>query len=352
VRYRVDGQLATHGQVDLSMLPNAVSRLKVMGGMDISEKRLPQDGHFTLRTQGGEIDFRVSTLPTVYGEKAAIRLLYGRRERFKKDELGFFPEDLPMLEKLFNQPYGAVFMTGPTGSGKSTTLNSFLEGINKESVNVVTVEDPVENPLPGVNHMPVEPSAGLTFANALRHILRQDPDVIMIGEIRDGETARIAIQAAITGHLVLSTLHTNDAAGVVERLTDLGIEPYLAAAALNGVLSQRLVRRICPYCKTRRSLTAEETSLLKIPAGALAFTGKGCPRCGHTGYKGRLAVYEYILMDEGLRRRMSGNPAEFAAQMRMREQGGSSLRGNALRNMELGNTDAREVIRVLSREIT
>lgn len=243
---------------------------------------------------------------------------------------------------------GAIFMTGPTGSGKSTTLSSFLEEINTDAVNIVTVEDPVENPLPGVNHMNVEPVAGLHFANALKHILRQDPDVIMIGEIRDAETARIAIQAAVTGHLVLSTLHTNDAAGVLERLVDMGIEPYLAAAALNGVLSQRLVRRICPSCKVPKPLTDEEAMLLQIPAGTPAFAGSGCGRCHFSGFKGRFAVYEYIVMDEKLRRRMSADAARFAAHLRRTRSG---LRDNALRNLREGNTTATEIIRVLSREM-
>ncbi|MDR0271926.1 MAG: GspE/PulE family protein, partial [Clostridiales bacterium] len=244
-RYRVDGQLITFSKVDVSLLSNVISRLKIMGGLDISEKRLPQDGSFSLELPAGKepekIDFRLSTLPTSTGEKAVIRLLYGQKTRLKKEELGFYADDLAHLTELFTHPYGAIFMTGPTGSGKSTTLNCFLEELNRETINIVTVEDPVENPILGVSH--VNASTGLNFADALRHILRQDPDIIMIGEIRDEETARIAIQAAITGHVVLSTLHTNDAAGVIERLADMGIELYLVAAALNGVISQRLVRR-------------------------------------------------------------------------------------------------------------
>jgi type IV pilus assembly protein PilB len=346
-RYRVDGRLKTFSQADISILPNIISRLKVMSGLDISEKRLPQDGHFNLTVGGEEIGFRVSTLPTFYGEKAAIRLLFDSPARIKKDALGFFEEDLPQLNRMFNQSYGAVIMTGPTGSGKSTTLNSFLEEINTEEVNIVTVEDPVENPLFGVNHIQVEPAIGLTFASILRNILRQDPDVIVIGEMRDAETARIAIQAAITGHLVLSTLHTNDAAGVVERLADMGVEAYLSAAALNGILSQRLVRRLCPNCKLLGDIEKEEADILRLPYDTKVYQGLGCPRCGMTGYKGRLAVYEYVYMNEELRRQMSTDPHLFAASLRKRP----GLRENALRNMELGNTDAKEIIRVLSRDI-
>jgi type IV pilus assembly protein PilB len=345
-RYRVDGALFTHGTVDIGLLPNVISRLKVMGGMDIAEKRLPQDGHFTLTVLGEPVDFRLSTLPTLYGEKAAIRFLYGGGARLRKGELGFSPDDLARLTRLFRQPYGAVFITGPTGSGKSTTLSAFLEDLNATGRNITTVEDPVENPLPGVNHVTVSRSGGLGFASALKYILRQDPDVIMIGEIRDEETARIAVQAALTGHVVLSTLHTNDAAGVIERLGDMKIEPYLASAALNGIISQRLVRRICPDCTAPTHLTAEQAALLEIDAATPVHEGMGCGRCHHTGYRGRFAVYEYIIMDEKHRRRMNDNPVRFSLMMR-RKRG---LRGNALKAMADGLTTADEVIRALHRD--
>jgi type IV pilus assembly protein PilB len=347
-RYRVDGQLFTCETVDAALLPNVISRLKVLGGLDIAEKRMPQDGHFNVAAHGQTVDIRLSTLPTLHGEKAALRLLYDHTARIKKDALGFFPEDIERLDALFSQPYGAIFMTGPTGSGKSTTLNCFLEGMNTENINITTIEDPVENPLPGINHTNIAPAAGLGFANALKHILRQDPDVIMVGEIRDAETAGIAVQAALTGHLVLSTLHTNDAAGVIERLADMRIEPYLAAAALNGVIAQRLVRRICPHCKEKHTLSASEALLLHMEKDAAAFAGKGCARCGNTGYKGRFAVYEYIVMDESLRRDMSGDPGRFAASLRERRQG---MRANGVRNIREGNTTAAEIIRALYREL-
>jgi len=342
-RYRVDGQLITHGHLDLPMLQNIISRLKIMSGMDIAEKRRPQDGHFSMTILGEEVEFRLSTLPTVYGEKAAIRLLYGQTARLKKEELGFFSEDLKQLTALFNKPYGAIFMTGPTGSGKSTTLNSFLEALNDPAKNVVTVEDPVENPILGVNHVHVERAAGLDFANALRHILRQDPDIIMIGEVRDEETARIAIQAAGTGHLVLSTLHTNDAAGVIERLIDMGIEPYLAASALTGVISQRLVRRICRECIIPVPLPKIEANLLSLPPNTTVYAGAGCNKCNNTGYKGRLAVYEYIIMNEKMRRKMSIETHTFAAELRKM----NNLKKNAVRHLLEGSTTLDEVMRVV-----
>ncbi|MDR1665206.1 MAG: GspE/PulE family protein [Clostridiales bacterium] len=346
-RFRVDGRLTDFQRVDISMQPHIISRLKILGGMDIAEKRLPQDGHFKARVREEDIDFRLSTLPTLHGEKAAVRLLYGKESRLGKDELGFFPEDLTKLNDLFNRPFGAVFITGPTGSGKSTTLSCFMEGLNTGDINIVTVEDPVENPLPGVNHMRIEPAAGLTFQNALRSILRQDPDVIMIGEIRDPETARIAIQAAVTGHLVLATLHTNDAAGVLERLLDMGVEPYLVAAALSGVISQRLVRRICPDCKAPKPLSAGEALTLGVPPGSPSFAGAGCSRCGGTGYRGRLAVYEYIITDDALKRRMIQDPERFAVKLR-KKRAETGLKANCLRNIAEGNTTAGEIIRALN----
>jgi len=346
-RYRVDGNLTTSGVVDLSLLPNVISRLKIMGDLDITEKRLPQGGHFTMNFLGNRIEFRLSTMPTYLGEKAAIRLLYGQSGRLKKEELGFFASDIERITQLFHLPHGAIYMTGPTGSGKSTTLTCFLEELNQESRNIITVEDPVENPLMGVNHVEVEKSGGLDFANALRHILRQDPDVIMIGEIRDEETARIATQAAITGHVVLSTLHTNDAAGVIERLIDMGIEPYLVASALNGIISQRLVRRICTECITPTNLTDNDAKLLGLTKDSSAFVGAGCIRCNNTGFKGRTAIYEYVIMTEDLRRRISENPTQLAIHIR-KTQG---LRACAAKNVQLGHTTANEVLRILDSEL-
>ena len=347
VRYRVDGHLHTYNSADISLLAGAISHLKIKGGMDISEKRRPQDGRFSLRSenfQKEKIEFRISILPTVFGEKAAIRILYDNTALIKKTDLGFFPEDLERLTALLKRPYGAVFVTGPTGSGKSTTLSSFLEELNTELVNIVTVEDPVENPIPGVNHIAAESGASISFAHVLRNILRQDPDIIMIGEIRDEDTARIAIQAAITGHIVLSTLHTNDAAGVIERLLDMGIEPYLAASALNGVISQRLVRRICENCKQPAKLSAAQAKLLDINANMQVFKGRGCDACLNTGYRGRLAVYEIIVLDDHMRRQISESPYPFAVELRST----STFKKTALRHLIAGNTDADEIVRIIA----
>jgi len=345
-RCRIDGILRTYSLVDISLLPNVISRLKIMGGMDISEKRRPQDGRFTMSLRGESVEFRISTMPTTLGEKAALRLLHDQSKLLAKDELGFFPDDLKRLTELFNKPYGAIFITGPTGSGKSTTLNSFIAELNQDGVNIVTVEDPVENPIIGVNHVNVERAAGFSFASALRHILRQDPDVIMIGEIRDEETARIAVQAATTGHVVLSTLHTNDAAGVIERLIDMGIEPYLSASALIGVISQRLVRRICEKCTVPAALSLHHAHILDIPQSVKVFEGKGCDSCANTGYKGRLAVYEYIIIDESMHRSMSTQPYEFAAELRKC----NAFKENAVRHLLAGNTTAEEIAKILNHE--
>jgi len=345
IRRRIDGHLSTYNHVDISLLGSVMSRLKIMGGMDISEKRRPQDGRFTMNFQGFKVEFRLSCLPTALGEKAVIRLLYDHGIQLKKTDLGFFPDDLERLTELFHRPHGSIFMTGPTGSGKSTTLTCFMEELNRDSVNIVTVEDPVENPIPGVNHVNVERAAGFSFASALKHILRQDPDIIMIGEIRDEETARIAIQAAATGHVMLSTLHTNDAAGVIERLLDMGIEAYLSSAALNGVISQRLVRRICKGCIRPAKLSALQAKLLDLSPSAQVFEGEGCESCVGTGYKGRVAVYEYIIMDDEMRRRLSAAPYEFAAELRER----STFKSNAVRHMLAGSTTADEILKILGK---
>lgn len=346
-RYRIDGKLITFTEVDVKLLPNIISRLKIMGNMDIAETRFPQDGHFTYTEQfDRQIEFRVSTLPTASGEKAAIRLLYGSTSRMHKNELGFFQEDLTVLDELFGQPHGAIFMTGPTGSGKSTTLNCFLESLNSAEKNIITVEQPVEHPIMGVNHLNIEKSAGLSFGNALKHILRQDPDIIMIGEMRDEETAHIAIQAAITGHVVLSTLHTNDAAGVIERLLDMGIPAYLVASSVCGVISQRLVRKICDDCIVNTYLTDAQATALSLDARTEVFYGTGCAKCNDTGYKGRFAVYEYFILNDALRHEISHDPNEFAIRQRAKKL----LKQNAIKNLLMGRTTAEEVLTVIAHE--
>ena len=343
-RLRIDGLLITKFLVDITLLPNVISRLKIMAGMDIAEKRLPQDGQFSRSGDHGNLDLRLSTLPTTNGEKAVIRLLYGTGGRIDVEGLGFLEEDLPNLSKMFGSSHGAVFLTGPTGSGKSTTLAAYLSKMNLEWRNIVTVEDPVEYPILGVSHVSVSPGGKLGFKDALRHILRQDPDVILIGEVRDAETAKLAMQASITGHIVLSTIHTNDAAGVVERLIDIGIPSYMVAAALSGVISQRLVRRICEECKSPALLDFHEAKILGISKGTPVCSGSGCSFCNFTGYKGRFAIYEYFLVDEPMRRNLSANPTKFVGKIR-NEKG---LLKNAARRVAEGSTTAGEVIRLIS----
>ncbi|MDR3239545.1 MAG: GspE/PulE family protein [Clostridiales bacterium] len=344
VRYRVDGHLKEFEKLDAALLPNLIGRLKILGKMDTAEKRLPQDGHFHKILNEMHIDFRVSTLPVLHGEKAVIRLIYNCGSWIRKEELGFFEEDLRKITRLFQSPYGAILLTGPTGCGKSTTLATFLQELNCEDVNIVTVEDPVEHNLPGVNQINVNPKAGLHFANALRSILRQDPDILMIGEIRDEETAKIAIQAAITGRLLLSTLHTYDALSAIARLTDMGVKDYLVAAAVKGILSQRLVRRICDRCKKPASLSPRQAKLLNVSETSTVFRGEGCSSCHESGYKGRFAVYEYLMVDETLAA-LIGRRAEVSAmKAALAAQGFRSLRENALRNMLAGHTTADEVI--------
>lgn len=349
-RFRIDGQLTNPTIVDGSLLPNVISRLKIMASMNIAEKRLPQDGSFSLSNHGEAIDFRLSTLPTQYGEKAVIRLLYGTNERLGIDQLGFFPEDLAALQRLFRSPYGAVIITGPTGSGKTSTLTSFLAELNTIGVNIVTVEDPVENPIEGVNHTAVDPKAGLDFPRALRHILRQDPDIIMVGEIRDKETALIAAQAAITGHLVLSTLHTNDAAGVFSRLVDMGIEPFMVAASLNGVIAQRLVRRLCTACAKPGAIKLDEAKWFKLPMGTTAYSAVGCKQCKQTGYKGRFAIYEYIAIDDAKRREMASCNYDLSKVEEILRKDYRSMLDNGIKNVIMGRTSIAEVVRVVFRE--
>lgn len=296
VRYRIDGSLVARPSFPIAMQAAIIARLKVMGGMDISEKRIPQDGRITFVVDGVEYDIRVSILPTVYGEKCVMRLaLRANLERNKKD-LGLTDYDLKIFDKIFRNPNGIILVTGPTGSGKSTTLYTALSELSTEEVNVVTVEDPVEANIDGVNQVQTNAKAGLTFASALRSILRQDPDIIMIGEIRDEETAEIAVSAAITGHLVVSTLHTNSSSATITRLINMGVPAYLVADSVVGILAQRLVRRLCPKCKKERWATEEDKKELGLkPDTKIKIYDKcGCAYCNNTGYQGRIAVYEIM----------------------------------------------------------
>lgn len=303
VRYRIDGALYEKFTYDIHLLPAIVARLKIIGGMDISEKRKPQDGRITMIVDRTEYDIRASILPTVYGEKCVMRLAQKKMLTRNKSELGFTPYEMQQFDNILKNPNGIILVTGPTGSGKSTTLYTALSELNKEDVNIITVEDPVEANIDGINQVQTNDKAGLSFASALRSILRQDPDIIMIGEIRDGETASIAVQASITGHLVVSTLHTNSSAGTLTRLMDMGIEGYLLADSVVGVIAQRLVRRLCEKCKEEYDATPQEKKLLGLPPEQELRLYKpcGCGHCNQTGYKGRIGVYEIMTITPKVR---------------------------------------------------
>lgn len=301
VRYRIDGTLYERTEFHIESYPAVCARLKILAGINIAERRIPQDGRINQISNGVEYDLRVSTLPTVYGEKFVIRILDKSSFDFSRSDLGFTKSENAIVDKILAHPYGIILLTGPTGCGKSTTLYSFLKELNKVDVNIVTVEDPVEYTLQGVNQTQVNIKANMTFASALRSILRQDPNIVMIGEIRDEETAKIAIRAAITGHLVFSTLHTNDAPGSINRLIDMGIEPYLVADATVGIIAQRLVKKLCPQCKEKVLTTPAETALLKLDKPTEIYKPHGCPFCHNTGYKGRTAVHEIMYLNDKIR---------------------------------------------------
>lgn len=296
VRYRVDGVLFESNRIPQNLYSAVSTRIKIMAGMNIAEKRLPQDGRIELEIKGRAYDFRVSTLPTVFGEKIVIRVLDRTTFDFTRDKLGFTEHENKLMDKIVRMPYGIVLLTGPTGSGKTTTLYSMLSEVNTPDKNIVTIEDPVEYMLAGINQVQVNMKSGLTFAAGLRSILRQDPDIIMIGEIRDEETAQIAVRAAITGHLVLSTLHTNDAPGAITRLVDMGVEPYLAADAIVAVIAQRLVRKLCPACRTTYTADEKEKIILNTDKPVQLYKSVGCPACQDSGYRGRTAIHEVMLI--------------------------------------------------------
>lgn len=302
VRFRIDGDLHEIMALSKNSFSAIVTRIKIIGGMNIAEKRVPQDGRVEIKINDKEIDMRISTIPTVDGEKVVIRLLDRSNFMFTKDELGFTGESLKTFNKILNQPYGMILLTGPTGSGKTTTLYATLTELNKIDKNIITIEDPVEYKLDGINQIQINPKAGLTFAKGLRSILRQDPDIIMIGEIRDSETAEIAIRAAVTGHLVLSTLHTNDSPSSVARLIDMGVEPYMVSSAVIGIVSQKLVKELCSNCKKPYEASYSEKSLLKLNTKdpIILYKAKGCNKCTN-GYKGRRAVCEVMVVNEEIK---------------------------------------------------
>ena len=348
IRYRIDGALYEKAVYSIRLLPAIVARVKIIGGMDISEKRKPQDGRITQFVDRKEFDIRVSILPTVYGEKIVMRLTSKNALTKEKSQLGLKADELKKFDHILKHPHGILLVTGPTGSGKSTTLYTALSELNKEDVNIITVEDPVEANIDGINQVQVNTKANLTFASALRSILRQDPDIIMIGEIRDQETASIAVQASITGHLVVSTLHTNSAASTITRLADMGIEPYLIADSTIGVIAQRLVRRLCPECKRKKKADAEELELLQMEpdADVTVYEPCGCPRCDGTGFKGRIGVYEIMEVSQSLKSIISKGGTAEDIKNKALEEGMSTLRMSATRYVLEGITSVQEMMRV------
>jgi len=348
VRYRIDGVLINRMTYDINLLPAIAARIKILGGMDISERRKPQDGRITMDVDRVEYDIRVSSLPSYYGEKIVMRLADKMALTKSKAELGMRPEELKHFDHIISNPNGIFLVTGPTGSGKSTTLYTALSELNSEAVNIITVEDPVEASIAGINQVQVNPKADLTFATALRSILRQDPDIIMIGEIRDTETAEIAVQASITGHLVVSTLHTNSAAASVTRLTDMGIESYLLADSLVGIIAQRLVRKLCPKCKKAHEATEAEKRLLGADSASSLeiFEPVGCPYCGDTGYYGRTGVYEIIEITPKLKRLISKQASTAEIQAAAIAEGTNTIHMAAARYVLEGTTSIAEMLRI------
>lgn len=348
VRYRIDGVLAEKMLYDISLLPAIVTRVKIMGGMDISEKRKPQDGRITMVVDRTEYDIRVSVLPSSYGEKIVMRLASSTALTRTKADLGMRDWELERFDHILANPNGIILVTGPTGSGKSTTLYTALSELNRESVNIITVEDPVEANIAGINQVQVNPKADLTFANTLRAILRQDPDIIMIGEIRDYETASIAVQASITGHLVVSTLHTNSSAATITRLLDMGLESYLLADSVVGVIAQRLVRKLCKSCRKPRLATETEKKLMGADTAedVTIYEPCGCPLCGDTGFFGRIGVYEIMEMTPDLKQIITARGSTESIKRQALRQGMHTLRMSAAQYVREGVTTIDEMLKV------
>lgn len=350
VRYRIDGALKQVMSYDLSILAGITARIKIIGGMDIAEKRKPQDGRITIMVDRKEFDVRVSILPTVYGEKTVMRLTSKDGLTKPKSALGFDEEQLKVFDGILSNPNGIILVTGPTGSGKSTTLYTSLSELNKEDVNIITVEDPVEANINGINQVQVNNKADMTFAAALRSILRQDPDIIMIGEIRDGETANIAVQAAITGHLVVSTLHTNSAASTITRLEDMGIEPYIVGDAVVGVIAQRLVRRLCTTCKVPRLIEDDERKRLGVPddeEDVVIYEPAGCPLCNETGYSGRIGVYEMMPVSKKLQAVIASGAQANQIEKQALAEGMLTLQMGAAKHVLNGITSVAEMKKIV-----
>ncbi|MFZ5814986.1 MAG: GspE/PulE family protein [Bacillota bacterium] len=352
VRFRIDGFLREIVTPPMTYHAAVVARIKVLAELDISERRIPQDGRLELRGKGRNVDLRVSTLPTVHGEKVVMRLFNRDKALPKLEEIGFRPEIFKEYTEVIRKPYGMLLVTGPTGSGKTTTLMSSLAYVNDPEKNIVTIEDPVEYQLAGINHVQVHSKAGLTFADGLRSILRQDPNIIMIGEIRDGETADVAVRAALTGHLVLSTLHTNDAPGALTRLVDMGVEPYLISSSVLGVLAQRLVRRLCPACKEAYEAESDTFAAYgcSVEAGKRIplYRAKGCPRCRGTGYAGRYPIFEFLRMNQAVQELVLQQASTAEIRNQAYRDGMRLLVTNGLETALAGQTTPEEVFRVAS----
>mgnify|MGYP000055682997 FL=1 len=346
VRFRIDGELQEIMSPAKSTHAAIVTRIKIMGKMDIAEKRVPQDGRYEAVIDGKEVDLRISSLPTVYGEKTVIRILQRDSTMLTRKQLGFTQHNMKKLDDIIKSPNGIILVTGPTGSGKSTTLYALLRELNTPNKNLITVEDPVEYRIEGINQVPVNNKAGMTFASALRSILRQDPDIIMIGEIRDTETAEIAVRASITGHLVLSTMHTNDTASTVSRLIDMGIEPYLVSSSVVGIIAQRLVKRICEGCKTDYKPTPEEKEMLGLDKDITLHKGAGCSACGGTGYKGRIAVHEIMTITKELRALINKGASVDEIREAAEKQGMLTLQENCRQLIVDGISTIEEMLRV------
>lgn len=346
VRMRMDGVICDFMTLQKNIHNSLIARIKILGDLDIAERRIPQDGHFRINIEGVNLNVRVSVIPTVFGEKAVLRLLASAGSIDHMGTFGMTDRNYKLVMRMLQSPNGIIYLTGPTGSGKSTTLYMILEELAKRSVNISTIEDPVEKNVPKLNQMQVNNTAGLTFEVGLRALLRQDPDIIMVGETRDAETASISVRAAITGHLVLSTLHTNDAASSVVRLADMGVEPYMIASSLVGIVAQRLVRKVCPFCGEWGPMTEQEEAIAGVHFPQIMHA-KGCRQCNNTGYKGRISIHEILMIDKKVREMITkGTSVEEIKDYAVQEQGMSTLKKSALELVENGTTTVDELLRV------
>jgi type IV pilus assembly protein PilB len=348
IRFRIDGVLHESMSTPRAIANAMVSRLKIMADINIAERRIPQDGRMSLKVAGKQVDLRVATLPSVYGEKVVLRILDRSSVMLELTDLGFGARNLERFQEAYERPYGAILVTGPTGSGKSTTLYATLNVLNDPKVNIITVEDPVEYRLGGITQIQVNRKAGLTFASALRSILRADPDVVLIGEIRDRETAQIAIEAALTGHLVLSTLHTNDSSSSIGRLIEMEVEPYLVASSIDGILAQRLARRLCEKCKVTTPPVAEEFEKLGLEAPKEVYSPEGCGSCANTGYRGRLALHEILLVDEEIQRLAVERRPSDEIKVAALAAGMTTLWQDGIEKVATGVTSLEEIMRVVA----